>query len=101
LECINKSYYYLDAFVGYFIKMLQNARPNYQDKKYHLEESKLKCVFERKNEILRTMYMSEYFVVVLLITASDDALFRNILVITLNNVETARNRLAQFATTWI
>jgi hypothetical protein len=31
LECINKSYYYLDAFVGYFTTILQNARSNYQE----------------------------------------------------------------------
>jgi hypothetical protein len=32
LKCINKSYYYLDAFVGYFTTIFRNARFNYQDK---------------------------------------------------------------------
>jgi hypothetical protein len=31
LECINKSYYYLDAFVDCFTTILQNARSNYQE----------------------------------------------------------------------
>jgi hypothetical protein len=31
MECINKSDRYLDAFVGYFITILQNAWPSYQD----------------------------------------------------------------------
>jgi predicted metallo-beta-lactamase superfamily hydrolase len=30
-QCINKSYYYLDAFVGYFTSILQDARSNYQE----------------------------------------------------------------------
>jgi hypothetical protein len=31
LEYINKSIYFLDAFVGHFTTILQNARPNHQE----------------------------------------------------------------------
>jgi hypothetical protein len=31
MECINKSYYYFNAFAGYFLTILQNARSIYQE----------------------------------------------------------------------
>jgi hypothetical protein len=36
-ECINKLYYYFDAFFGYFITILQNARSNYQNSQMYFK----------------------------------------------------------------
>jgi hypothetical protein len=45
LEPINKSYYYLDAFVGYFTAILQNARSNYPEVIDWFVVSADKCLF--------------------------------------------------------